>query len=412
MSVLLTDGDQRVALAVVRSLGRAGIPVVVGHWAKESLAGTSRHCARRVCYPDPERDPAGFQEFLVREMRTGRYRLLLPITDVTTELVAERRSELTPHVRVPIPPLEVVARARDKQHVEALARQLGVEVPESYEPRAGESLEAFAARLPYPVVVKARSSRQRSDGGWVHGGVHYAATPEEFLRHYRATDAVIPAPVVQERLEGEGLGVFLLCWGGEVQAAFCHRRLREKPPWGGVSVLRESLPPDRELIHRSAELLRALGWEGAAMVEYKRDRRDGRAKLMEVNGRFWGSLQLAVDAGMDFPLLLYRLAMDQPIGALPTYRAGVKSRWVLGDLDHLLTVLRNRGKASGLPAPTTGRLRACLDFLLIFFDPAVRSEVQRWSDRGPGWYECRQWLKELFRARQPLPEKQVGSRAG
>lgn len=410
MSVFVTDGDQRATLAVVRSLGRAGIPVTVGHHDEESLAGASRYCVRRVRYPDPESDPVGFQEFLWTEMRAGGYRVLLPMTDVTTQLVAELRDDVSDTVCLPIPPAAVVEAARDKRQVLSLAARLGIPAPETWEPAAGEPLETFAARLRYPAVVKTCFSRQRRGENWVHGGVSYAATPAELMAKYRAMDDLIPAPIVQETIAGEGLGVFLLIWRGELRAAFCHRRLREKPPWGGVSVLRESLPLDAELVRQSEQLLRALNWQGAAMVEFKRDRRDGRAKLMEVNGRFWGSLQLAVDAGLDFPLLVYRLALGENVAPAMAYRAGVKSRWLLGDLDHLLTVLRARNVSNGRPRIETSRLSAVARFL-NFFDPDTHGEVQRWSDRAPGWYECRRWLAEAFGSRAQKVTEAEGGRA-
>lgn len=410
MSVFVTDGDQRATLAVVRSLGRAGVPVTVGHHEAESLAGASRYCLRRVRYPHPEKDPAAFRTFLRTAMRTGEYRLLLPMTDVTTQLVAEAGNELAEFVRMPVPPPAVVEAARDKRHVLALAARLGIAAPETWEPAAGESLEDFSARLRYPVVIKSCYSRQRRGEGWVHGGVQYAATPAELIAKYRAMDALIPAPIVQETIAGDGVGVFLLLWRGERKAAFCHRRLREKPPWGGVSVLRESLPLDAELVWQSEQLLRALGWEGVAMVEYKRDRRDGRAKLMEVNGRFWGSLQLAVDAGLDFPLLVYRLALGEPVAPALEYRAGVKSRWLLGDLDRLLTVLRAPNAANGRPRIESSRLGAVAQFL-NFFDPDTRGEVLRWSDRAPGWYEWRRWLADALGARSRRATKAEAGRA-
>jgi hypothetical protein len=204
---------------------------------------------------------------------------------------------------------------------------------------------------------------------------------------------------VQEKVEGEGRGVFLLLWDGEVKAAFCHRRLREKPPWGGVSVLSESLPLDEELVGRSAALLRKLGWQGVAMVEYKLDARDARAKLMEVNGRFWGSLQLAIDAGMDFPLLLYRLATGEDVPAQRNYRAGVKSRWLLGDLDHLWIRLRHAQGPNGAPLGGGSRLRACLDFLKLA-ERGQRYDVMRAEDFGPAWFELKGYVRDALRPRR------------
>src|SRR5205085_6819270 len=98
--------------------------------------------------------------------------------------------------------------------------------------------------------------------------------------------------------------VFALFDRGALVADFAHRRLREKPPAGGASVLSESAPVDPCLREQVVRLLGSIGWHGVAMVEYKHDLRSGATVLMEVNGRFWGSLQLAVDAGVDFPFLL------------------------------------------------------------------------------------------------------------
>ena len=103
-------------------------------------------------------------------------------------------------------------------------------------------------------------------------------------------------------------------------------------------------------------MLGPIGWHGVAMMEYKQDRRTGEFVLMEVNGRFWGSLQLAVDAGVDFPFLACQLARGVPPEAPRAVRLGVKNRWLLGDLDHLLLRLVRSAEALDLPdgAPVDG----------------------------------------------------------
>jgi predicted ATP-grasp superfamily ATP-dependent carboligase len=203
--------------------------------------------------------------------------------------------------------------------------------------------------------------------------------------------------LIQEKIEGEGRGVFLLVWNGKLKAAFCHRRLREKPPWGGVSVYRESLPLDQAMVERSFALLQAMEWQGVAMLEFKMDRRDGVAKLMEMNPRFWGSLQLATDAGMNFPLLLYRLACGENVPPQFEYRSGMKSRWLLGDLDHLWLTLTPR-REHIFQTNGVSRLRACARFLK-FFERGLHYEVGRFSDWRPGWYECRNYLSHVLRRR-------------
>jgi predicted ATP-grasp superfamily ATP-dependent carboligase len=176
---------------------------------------------------------------------------------------------------------------------------------------------------------------------------------------------------------------------GRLRAAFAHRRLREKPPTGGVSVLSESVALDPQLLGQAERILEALKWHGVAMVEFKRDARDGVARLLEINGRFWGSLQLAVDAGVDFPHLLYRLAVDGDVEPVLTYDVGVRLRWWLGDLDQLLLRLRH-------PDRPGGRRAAIREFLA----PAgkrTRTEVLRRDDPGPGAVELAQYMGQAGR---------------
>jgi predicted ATP-grasp superfamily ATP-dependent carboligase len=407
VAVFITDGDQRSALAVVRSLGRAGVAVTVGESQMPSLAGTSRYCSKQVRYPSPAADGERFLAFLRERLAGGEYEVLLPMTDVTMQLIATARASLPSSVRVPFPSREQVCLAQDKGHVLDLAQRLGIPCPETFFCDE-ETVEEVAETLGYPVVVKPRFSRAFRDGRWIHGAVIYAHDPASFVAAYRQARASVPCPIVQEKLEGEGRGVFLLIWNGELKAAFCHRRLREKPPWGGVSVYCESVPLDHGLVEKSYALLKALDWQGVAMAEYKVDRRDGQAKLMEVNGRFWGSLQLAIDAGMNFPLLLYRLAMEDDVPAQFEYQAGVKSRWLLGDLDHLLIKLTHAQSPSGVRYSWGSRLAAGASFLK-FYERKSRSEVQRLDDPAPGWHEIKSYARNGLRRLIPRRKEACAS---
>jgi predicted ATP-grasp superfamily ATP-dependent carboligase len=395
VSVFVTDGEQRATLALVRALGRAGISVTVGAKSADSLAGSSRYCAGRVRYPSPSERGQAFQASMLEEMQSGGYQVLFPMTDITTILVAQMGETLRPLVRVPIPAEEQIGQVQDKRQVLLAAQKIGIGCPETFMLDEHQNLDAVAARLPYPVVLKPRLSWLWRNGEWVSGGVQYAHGAEDLKKKYLESHALIPRPLVQERIEGEGRGVFLLVWNGELKAAFCHRRLREKPPWGGVSVYRESIPFEPEIVDQSYKLLQAFGWQGPAMVEFKVDNRDGRLKLMEVNGRFWGSLQLALDAGMNFPLLYYRLAIGEDPPSQFDYKVGVRSRWLLGDLDQLLIRWTHPDGQNGFSRYQTSKLRASLDFMK-FYERNLHYEVLRLGDLGPGWYEGKAYLRALL----------------
>jgi len=245
--------------------------------------------------------------------------------------------------------------------------------------------------LAYPLVLKPARSIGESVGRRVKLGVRHVLHPSGLATALDALpDAAYPQ-LLQERVVGPGVGVFLLIWNGELKAAFSHRRIREKPPSGGVSVYRESIPLDPELLARSRALLDRFGWHGVAMIEYKLDEASGTPYLMEVNGRFWGSLQLAVDAGIDFPALLAGLALGEDPEPVMSYRAGVRSRWWLGDVDHLLARLRRSAVELALPPGTPGRWGALADFLTL--RRSDRNEILRRDDPGPFFHELGQWLR-------------------
>jgi predicted ATP-grasp superfamily ATP-dependent carboligase len=298
-------------------------------------------------------------------------------------LLRHRRS-LPPGVHLPFPDLARLEEARDKERILKRARSLGIPIPQTvFAPPDRTPRED----PPFPAVVKPTLST-----GAV--GLRFADTREELSRAIEEVRPRFPHLLLQERLppEGEGIGVSVLMGEGErIHALFTHRRLREYPVSGGASTLRESArEPQAE--EDAVRLLASMGWRGVAMVEFKRDVRDGSFKLMEVNPRFWGSLALAVRAGVNMPLLLVRWARGEPMEPPPPYRTGVRSRWLLpGDLLHFLhnpdrfrlepPFFRFRGKHLGYdildardPWPVLGTILSFFPFLL---DPDLRRFLRR-----------------------------------
>jgi predicted ATP-grasp superfamily ATP-dependent carboligase len=195
--------------------------------------------------------------------------------------------------------------------------------------------------------------------------------------------------MLQKFVSGHGAGVFALYDNGKPLVFFAHKRLREKPPGGGVSVLSESTSVDPTLLSHTRSLLDKANWHGIAMVEFK-VAPDGVSYLMEINTRFWGSLQLAVDAGVDFPWLLYQLACGDQPDSIDDYRIGVRLRWWLGDLDSLYLTLRDKQYSK------ITKLKS----ILQFFTPSLfktRHEIFRWNDPAPAWYELKQYLRDILR---------------
>jgi predicted ATP-grasp superfamily ATP-dependent carboligase len=156
-------------------------------------------------------------------------------------------------------------------------------------------------------------------------------------------------------------------------------------------VYRESIALPPALVTSGLRLLEVLNWNGVAMIECRRDAVTGRHVVMEINGRLWGSLQLAIDAGVDFPALLVRCALGQPVQPPTDYRVGVRTRWFWGDVDHLYLRLRRSAAELQLEPLAPSRREAVRQFFR--FRPGQdRCEVWRWRDPLPFLVETLEWL--------------------
>ncbi len=389
--VLVTDGEQRATLAVVRSLGRAGRTVLVGAGRRHSLAGASRYAAETLVLPDPLADAAGFRAALLAEVSRRGVGILLPMTEASLLAVLTDPDAFRP-ARIPFADLDRFRRISDKAELLRLAPEVGIAVPAQHRCETPEALAMILDRLVFPVVIKPARSVVETAGGRDKVGVSHAADPGELVARAAEYPAGAYPLLLQQRIVGPGIGVFLLPWRGTVRAQFAHRRIREKPPAGGVSVYRESVALDPGLLERSQALLERFGWEGVAMIEYKVDAATGTPYLMEINGRFWGSLQLAIDAGVDFPRILCELAEGRDPAPVASYRTGIRDRWWWGDVDHLLARMRRSATELALPPGAPGRVRALLDFLTLW-RPGDRNEIFRWSDPWPLVQETFDWVR-------------------
>jgi predicted ATP-grasp superfamily ATP-dependent carboligase len=391
-TVLVTDGEQRATLATVRALGQAGYDVRVCSARRRSLAGVSRWCRAHAQVPDALTDPASFRGAVEDLVTRWGVAVLLPVTEQALRALLPARFG-DRGVRVPFPAADVFRRISDKARLLEAASALGLAVPSQRVLHRPEDTRGLSrASLRFPLVVKPARSVTEGDGGPIKLNVGYAANWPE-LEHHLAPLPLEAYPILlQQRVVGPGIGIFLLIWDGEILATFAHRRLREKPPSGGVSVYREATAADPGLVAQAAGLLHHFGWQGLAMVEFKVDAATRTPYLMEVNARLWGSLQLAIDAGVDFPRLLVACALGERPAPVTAYRSGVRSRWWWGDVDHLIARLSHSNADLALPPDAPSRGRAVLDFLRLW-RPGDRNEILRLSDPRPFLQETVDWVR-------------------
>jgi predicted ATP-grasp superfamily ATP-dependent carboligase len=384
--ILVLDAAQRSALAVTRSLGKLdNVVVVTADSTPHALAAASRYSHEYLRSPSPANESQAYLDWLEKICAGRQFSLVIPVTEITSQLVL-MHAQRFPLLHLPFASYATVMSLADKHRLLEQARAADVPVPEFTLVKNAAELDKRT--LTYPCVIKPCLSKIFTPEGWISTSVKLlhseadldaAIASETYLAHYPF--------MVQAFIPGTGAGVFCLYNKGAAVSFFAHRRLREKPPQGGVSVLSESVAVDPTLKHYAQQLLDHVHWHGVAMVEF-RVTPEGTPYLMEVNTRFWGSLQLAIDSGVDFPALLAQLELGIA-PTLPThYRVGQRLRWLLGDLDSLYLYLKG-------PYSTGQKIRRVLAFLT----PApfnTRHETNRPGDFGPGCYELKMYVRQLF----------------
>ena len=326
MPVLVLDGHSRAALETLQSLGRAGIEVDIAAESLDCLAMHSRYATNRLLQPS---EPAGtFQQWLRQHDRTRNYELIVPATEASLRGLRALDEDDPLRRKAVLPSNYALDIAIDKEKTCALAVQLGIPVPQS---RLISTIDEIGVAEKLPVVLKPVRSKVIMHGELRTLAVAVVKTEEQRrdqLRQWLPFTAVLE----QQYVQGKGVGAEFLFERGRKLWHFFHERVHEYPLSGGASSYRKSIAPPKNLLADAEKLLAALNWHGVAMVEFKLDS-GGQHWLMEINPRLWGSLALAIDAGVDFPRGLLSIARGEEPLPQPAYRSNIYTRDLRTDVE-------------------------------------------------------------------------------
>lgn len=316
MKIFVTDANYKHALGAIRSLSGHDFKVVAGSHFANAQGFYSKYASEKVVYPNP-RDEQKFIDFMLNYVKNNQIDVLLPIGYITTVALSKNKEKFAPYVKIPVTDWSNMEKASNKDQTMELAKSIGIEIPRSY-----NSIEEIKS---YPVVVK---------GIKESGHIQYVNSVQELAK------IDTKQAIIQEYIQGEGYGFFALFDHGQLLAYFMHKRRREYPITGGASTAAESIY-DENLKELGLKLLTALNWHGIAMVEFKKDAQNGVFKLMEINPKFWGSLDLAIASGVDFPYLAVKMALSESFKPVKNdgytrklqcnYKVGLKYRWLFPD---------------------------------------------------------------------------------
>ncbi|RZT09736.1 Peptidoglycan/LPS O-acetylase OafA/YrhL, contains acyltransferase and SGNH-hydrolase domains [Duganella sp. CF402] len=385
--------DTPIGLAIIRDLGRHGVTVYGIARSEGALGLSSRYLHRGMQRAD---DVVAQLRRLGDEIGPAA---LFAIAETDILALNKARVQL-PGYRFMFADRERMERVLRKDLTYAAAAQAGVFVPRTWHPASIDDGATAAAQARFPVVLKWADPNAMipllRQAGMRLEKAQYCDDADTLMAALRRYQVLARFPMVQEYCAGYGLGQFVLMKDGQALYRFQHQRLHEWPPEGGTSTLCVSLPASRhvELMRQSVALLRALEWEGVAMVEYRYDSSTGRAALMEVNGRFWGSLPLACQAGANFPWYCYQALALQEQVAGTAYEEGVRCRYMTAETRRLLHVRTWRELAG---------------YLTEFLRPRSGYFVHDWRDPLPLWRDLRHSV--LQRLPQRVRQKRYPAKA-
>lgn len=338
MMIFVTDGLLRKTLSVTRSLGKEGHEVIVGERTALQMSAFSKYCKKHVVYPSPKEQPVQYHEWLLRFLQSEAIDVYIPMDDSSMELAIAYHEELATRCSVLLPPKTSYQLASDKYLATKLAQEAGIDVPKTFCPESIEEVNIVAPSVTYPVVIKPRiSSGSR--------GITIVHTHEELVEAYYSVSKRYDRPMIQEYIPpGERYDVCLIYnKQHEQKASFIQKELRHFPMPMGPSTLLESAH-DSGLERIALQLMDKLPWVGVVEVEFMKDPRDGLMKFMEINTRFWNSLELSVQSGINYPAYLLQIIQTDEIEKIASYESGKKCGSLLPvDTLHFLSV-RKRGK--------------------------------------------------------------------
>jgi predicted ATP-grasp superfamily ATP-dependent carboligase len=318
-------------LGAVRSLGRAGVPVIGLDPTPGGVGFASRYCVAERC-PDPTTEPERLVEYLLdHARRLDEPGVLSPASDAFVLFISRYRDVLGEHFRFNLPSPEVMESAIDKRKLYEMAERVGVAYPTTFYPETLDDVHRIKHEIEYPVYIKPYYSHLWAAAFPKSGKGIKAFTPDQLVAGYERVFSAGVQAMAQSIILGPASNIrtarVYVAQDGRLRALFTTRTVRQWPVEFGVGTMLVSAW-DESFAEMGTTFFRDIDYRGVGTIEFKQDDRDGVLKVTDLNPRWWGSIQLAPSSGVDFPLIHYRDLIGQPLPSQTTFREGV--RWVDG----------------------------------------------------------------------------------
>lgn len=321
IDVLLTDGGYKHTYAMVRALNEKGLKVGVLFNSYFSLSYCSVKVSKKIKVDSKiYNNEKVYMSELLKILKENDIQVLMPVGNISNSIISKNKEKLTSLTKVLIADYEIMKIAQFKNETFEFAENIGIPIPKTYIPSNKIELDSIINKVEYPCVIKKVNPDE--------SGVVYCNNQTELKKHFEDLienkETNYKFPIIQEYVKGVGTGYYALFSEGNCLASFMHKRIHEFPITGGSSTCAKSIE-NNKLKLLGDKLLSELKWTGIAMVEFKEDSKS-RLKLMEINPKFWGSVELSHKSGINFPYLYYLAALGKEV---PTsnYKNNIYFEW-------------------------------------------------------------------------------------
>lgn len=310
-NVLVTDSTYKHSLAAVRCLGKNKLRVIT---CSDKFSPTKFSVFSKASFSYNHKN---FARVLLEELKKNNVEVVMPIGYYSNIACSKYKDKIKKFSSILISDYDKMIIASDKEKMSEFVKQVNVPVPKTWV--INNIGQAKKIKFDGEMIIKSSKEMKGKKVEYLTGGAELISKLKERL--------VFGPQIVQERIFGFGCGFLALYKEGKLKASFQHKRIRQYPFSGGVSSAAESYY-DPKLEEFGKKILDSLKWEGVAMVEFIYDVKDKKYKFIELNPKFWGSLDLAISSGVEFPYLYYLAAKNINFKA-PKYAVGVRFQWVL-----------------------------------------------------------------------------------
>jgi predicted ATP-grasp superfamily ATP-dependent carboligase len=327
IDVLLTNAWDRIGYNVLRGLVGKGLNVALGTDNYLGMAYYSHYCAAKFIHSNYKLSEKNFIQDVINAIQKFHASVYIPTGEEIFAVSRNLNQFKNLNIRIPISDINTLEKLNNKILSYEVAKSAEVPVPDTIVPQSLDEIISFIKQSGRRVVIKRGWSRSAQGVFFLNGDEN-----DKVIKKIISDNKLeFGKFIIQRYVCGETYGVSLLMNQGEPRAIFTHKRLRERIKSGGPSTLRVSTR-NQLLEEYAVRLLSRVKFHGVAMIEFKYEEIKKQGWFIEVNPRFWGSVGLAINAGVNFPYLLFQMAIDGDVEPVLSYKEGLKAKWLLGDI--------------------------------------------------------------------------------